>query len=456
MPFVERLSAAAAPPRLIEEFVGQYLRYADGESGKLRWSEIAPPGAGDIVDLAMVADAAALAHGAAVLGSLVCIKLNGGLGTTMKLSRAKTLIPVREGRTFLDLIAEQLRRLRARHGVQTPLLLMNSFHTEADTLAALGAFPQPSGVPLSFLQHKVPRIDARSGGPLDVADDEQNWAPPGHADVYLALWLSGLLEHLVAQGYRWAFVSNADNLAATVAPEILGFLDAAGFEFAMEVTDKTPADIKGGTLVRHRGRLALLERAQVEPEHVADFEDTRTLAVFNTNSLWWRLDAMLARLRAGNLGLPLIVNPKRVADRDVVQLETAMGAAISCFDRAVGLRVPRSRFAPVKGTADLVGVRSDAYAVDELGGLRLSSQRTALLGPPLIELDPRCFGGLADLEQRCPHPLGLLRCRSLAVRGDLRFGRDVTIVGDVTLSGADAGPRPIPDGACFADGAFAI
>ncbi len=453
----DRMRSAGLPGRLIEDFVARYRQWAGGWSGKVGWHEVEPPRAGDIVDLAATVDAACTQRGAALLDQLVCIKLNGGLGTTMKLSTTKSLIPVRQGRSFLQLVVDQVLRLREDHGSQTPLLLMNSYRTRADSLAHLGSsLIQPAGLPIDFLQHKVPRVDVDTGAPLEVGEEAQRWAPPGHGDVYLALWLGGMLDRLLAAGFRWAFVSNVDNLAATVEPGLLGYLDAEGIDFAMEVTDKTRADIKGGTLVRRGGRLALLERAQVSDDHLADFEDIGQLPVFNTNSLWWRIEALKRKLDQHTLEMPTIVNPKRVAGRDVVQLEVAMGAAIGCFERALGVRVPRRRFAPVKGTVDLVAVRSDAYELDGAGGLRLCPERAVDLGPPVVRLDPRFYQGVDQLARRCPHPLSLLRCRSLTIEGEVILGRDVRFEGDVTLRNCGDGARTVADGQCFTTGVYEL
>jgi UTP--glucose-1-phosphate uridylyltransferase len=384
----------------------------------------------------------------------VVISLNGGLGTTMKLQRAKSLIPVRQGLSFLEITARQILRLREVHQVPVPLLLMNSYRTRDDTLAALAPLGlELEGLPLDFLQNKSPRIVRDTALPLELADEEPCWAPPGHGDLYLALWQTGLLEQLIERGFRWAFVSNIDNLGSTVDPRILGHLDRADLQFAMEVTDKSPADVKGGTLVRQGDRLMLLERSQVAAEHVEAFQDISVFSVFNTNSLWWRLDAMLEKLRAGALELPMIVNPKTVEGVEVIQLETAMGAAIGSFERSAGIHVPRSRFAPVKATCDLLAVRSDAYLLDEGAGIRPNPERDPSLGPPVVVLDDRFYRGLADFEQRFPSPPSMVACRSLTVEGDLRFGEDVRLEGDVVLRNPSSDEqRSVPDGARLGSG----
>lgn len=456
--FTAKMTAAGLSQRLIESFVRLYRRYRGGDPGQLPWSQIRPTDPGDLVPWSELQDDALAQSGRELLEQLVVISLNGGLGTTMKLARAKSLIAVRQGQSFLDLTARQVLSLRQQQGVQVPWLLMNSFHTRQDSLDALASHAglQLSDLPLDFVQNKVPRIAAQRGLPLDLPnDDEATWAPPGHGDVYLALWQTGLLERLLERGARWAFVSNIDNLGSTVDPRILGYLERENFDFAMEVADKSPADVKGGTLVRHDGRLMLLERAQVEPGHEADFADLSRFSVFNTNNLWWRIEPMLEALRSrGGLDLPMIVNPKTVAGQQVVQLETAMGAAVGSLDRAVGLLVPRARFAPVKATCDLLAVRSDVYSLDDDGAVRPAPGRAAGLGPPVITLDDRFYKGIDDFEARFPHALSLLGCRSLAVEGDLSFGRDVAMEGDVVLR--CAGSARVPDGKRFTSGTYEL
>lgn len=451
--FVDKLSAAGMPPELATDLGKRYAAYRAGDSGKVDWDEVRPAGEEDIVDATGLPELDD-AQVAKVARELVCIKLNGGLGTTMKLARAKSLIAVREGRSFLRLIADQISALRERCSVEVPLLLMNSYRTRADSLAELEAagFRQ-SGLPLDFLQHKVPRIDAETKLPVELppGNEAEEWTPPGHGDVYLALALRGLLETLLERGVRWAFVSNVDNLGATIDPRIPAHLAQAGLDFAMEVTPKTPADVKGGPLARWRERLMLIERSQV-PEHaLADFEDITRFREFNTNSLWWNVETVRDAVRADRLEMPMIVNPKTVLGKDVVQLETAMGAAIGSFERAGGLRVSRRRFAPVKATWDLLGVRSDAYVLDEAGGLRPNPARDEALGPPLIELDKRYYQGIADFEARFPAAPSLLGCRSLKIVGDVAFGRDVVLSGDVEIRVAGEGQRTIADGAHLAD-----
>jgi UTP--glucose-1-phosphate uridylyltransferase len=377
----------------------------------------------------------------------------------MGMTRAKALLEVKDGLTFLDVIARQVLDLRARTGARLPLVLMNSFATREDSLAALARYPElEADVPLDFVQNKVPKLRADDLAPVDwPADPGLEWAPPGHGDLYTALVTSGLLEALLARGYRWAFVSNADNLGAVLDPRILGWVARDEVPFVMEVAQRTKADRKGGHLARRRGGgLVLREIAQTPDDDVGAFQDIGRHRFFNTNTLWVDLRALEAVLdrRDGVLGLPMIVNRKTVDPGDpssvaVVQLETAMGAAIDVFEGARALRVGRERFAPVKTTDDLLVLRSDAYVLDERFHVRLADQRDALdLDPPLAVLDPAHFKLLPGFEERfAAGAPSLVGAERLEVVGDVAFGAGVVVRGRVTVRHEGPGQHRVPDGA---------
>jgi UTP--glucose-1-phosphate uridylyltransferase len=168
----------------------------------------------------------------------------------------------------------------------------------------------------------------------------------------------------------------------------------------------------------------------------------------NTNNLWVDLEALKALLEAreGVLGLPLIVNKKTVDPGDksspeVYQLETAMGAAVGVFDGARPLRVPRSRFSPVKSTEDLLALRSDAYVLTEDARVELDPRREQR--PPVIDLDDDHYKRLRDFERRFPAGApSLVECDRLSLEGEVTFGRGVVVRGTVRVEG----PREIPDG----------
>jgi UTP--glucose-1-phosphate uridylyltransferase len=279
------------------------------------------------------------------------------------------------------------------------------------------------------------------------------WAPPGHGDLYTSIATSGMLRQLLKHDYRYAFVSNSDNLGATLDQTILAWFAGARVPFLMEVADRTAADRKGGHIARLCGDgLVLRERAQTPAEDLPAFQDVTHHRYFNTNNLWLDLEALaqlLAR-RDGVLGLPMIVNRKPVdpSDRsspEVIQLESALGGAIKVFQGAQALRVPRRRFAPVKTTDDLLAVRSDAYVLADEGHVELAPRRGER--PPVVELDPRFYKLLPDFEARFPAGApSLVACERLKVVGDVRFGRDVVVRGSATVEHTGHGQLQIEDG----------
>ena len=437
-PFEEKMRAAGMGDLAIETFRRNYEAFLHGGSGLIREAEIE---AAEDVERFEGGGEAAGAEDAELLGRTVVVKLNGGLGTSMGLSKAKSLLPLRDGATFLDLIVRQIEWLRRQSGARVRLLLMNSFATSADTMAWLaehagGDFADPGEV--EMIQNRVPKIDAQTLGPVEwPANPELEWCPPGHGDLYAVLVESGWLERLLAEGVRYAFVSNSDNLGATLEAGLLRRFAESGAPFMMEVTRRTRADRKGGHLaVRHAdGHLLLREVAQCAEEDLEAFQDIEHHRYFNTNNIWLRLDALKETLDAngGVLPLPVIRNRKTVDPRDksstpVVQLETAMGAAIECFDGARAIEVGRDRFAPVKTTADLLVVRSDAYRLLDDGRLELAPERNGR--PPVVELDERYR--FVDALDGLGLP-SLLHCDHLRVAGETKFEPGQPLRGDVTV-----------------------
>lgn len=433
-PFAARMQAEKLPEIVIRTFKFYYSQLAVGETGLIPESSLRPiAGLPDLEQL----PAKLAAAGRAALAKTILLKLNGGLGTGMGLAKAKSLLVVKDGLTFLDIIARQAQY------ASVPLVLMNSFNTRADSLAALMRYPELAGhIPLDFLQHKVPKVRQADLAPADWPQDpDLTWCPPGHGDIYTALVTSGTLRTLLAHGYEYAFVANADNLGAALDATILGYFVANRLPFLMEVADRTGADRKGGHLARRSsdGRLILRESAQCPAEDAESFQDIGRHRFFNTNNLWLNLPALnrLLEEKNGVLGLPMIRNSKTLDPRDpatpeVYQLETAMGAAIALFDGAGALRVPRARFAPVKSCDDLLAVRSDAFVL--ANDWQIAPNPVRALGPLVVSLDTRYYKLIDDLEARFPFgPPSLVDCERLIVQGDVRFGAEVVCRGVVKV-----------------------
>ncbi|MBW2312879.1 MAG: UTP--glucose-1-phosphate uridylyltransferase [Deltaproteobacteria bacterium] len=442
---------AGLPPVAVDTFRHYWELLQDGTTGLVPETEIEP--VASLPSLADLGDHAAA--GRAALAATVVVKLNGGLGTSMGMTRAKSLLPVKGDRCFLDIVAEQVLARRSEAGVRLPLVLMNSFRTRDGSLAQLARHRGlGADLPADFLQHKVPRIRVSDGAAIEWPDDpDAEWCPPGHGDLYTALVTSGMLDRMLEGGYRYAFVSNADNLGAVLDPNLLGWFADEGAPFLMEVAERTEADRKGGHLARRPdGGLLLRESAQCPAADQAAFQDLTRHRYFNTNSVWLDLVALdrVLEEREHVLGLPMIRNEKHVVPGDdatprVHQLETAMGAAIAVFEGATAVCVPRSRFAPVKTTDDLLVVRSDAYALSPDAEM---VSAVALEDLPVVDLDKQWFGLVQDFDARFPHgPPSLRACRHLRVRGDVHFGRGVVVEGDVEVAAKGDARHDVPDGA---------
>jgi UTP--glucose-1-phosphate uridylyltransferase len=384
----------------------------------------------------------------AVLDRLAVIKLNGGLGTSMGLDGPKSTLEIKPGRSFLDVIALQTLAMRRATGARLPLLLMDSPTTRPPSLERLrgheGLADQP--LPLDFLQGIEPKLDAGTHEPVEwPADPQLEWCPPGHGDIYTALAASGIAGTLLEAGVRWCFVSNADNLGARPDPRIAAWLVEHEVPFLLEVVRGTESDRKGGHLAMRDGKLVLRESAQV-PDGDPSFGDLERWHYFNTNNIWFDLQAITALQEADPAApeLPLIVNRKTVDPTDtgstpVLQLETAMGAAVSTIDGAGALEVPRTRFAPVKTTDDLLVARSDLWELRDDGAMVPHFDGR----PPLVSLDKAHFGMLRDFEARFPDGApSLVDAQRLEVRGDVTFTGSVTVRGSVTVEG----PREVEGG----------
>ena len=443
-----KMGAAGQPEEAISAFRHAYQRVERGESAYLRTEDLEP-----VTDVARFDELTEGEVGDA-LERVATIKLNGGLATTMGLRQPKSLIEARDGHSFLEIIIGQLVALRRRYGVRLPLALMNSEATRAETLAALEQFPELDvGLPLEFMQSMIPKLELETLEPVSWPKEPAlEWCPPGHGDVYGALRRSGLLTRLLEEGFRYAMISNSDNLGARVEPRIPAHMAAEGIPFLMEVVEGTGAERKGGHLARRRadGQIVLRESAQVAPEDEQSFSDYRYWHYYNTNNLWIDLAALDETLEqtGGVLELSLIVNRKTVDARDpsstaVLQLEGAMGSAVQSFPGARLLCVPRSRFVPVKTTNDLLVLRSDVYTVGDEMLVEPSPKRDGKL--PFVDLDKRFYGVLEEFERRFPGGApSLVAAERLVVRGDVTFGAEVAVRGVVELETEE--PLRIEDG----------
>ncbi len=437
----QKMRAAGVNETAIAIFADYYRQLEAGSTGLIPEGDIEPVG-----NLPRLDDLSETAGDRDALAATAVIRLNGGLGTSMGLSKAKSLLPVRGGLSFLDLIARQVLRARETYGVRLPLILMHSFSTRDDSLAALSAYDLAvDGLPLDMMQSQEPKLRADDLTPVEwPADPRLEWCPPGHGDIYPTLLESGILDLLLEQDFRYACVANSDNLGAAPSAVLAGWFARSGAPFAAEITPRTAMDVKGGHVARRRsdGRLILRESAQTSAEDMAFFTDASVHPYASTNNLWFDLEALRRTLseRGGVLGLPMIRNAKTVDPTDasspaVYQVESAMGAAIECFDGATAIVVPRSRFVPVKSTNELLLLRSDVYEIGDDSVPRATVEQL-----PVARLG-KAYKNIADFEARVPEAPSLRSARTFTVEGDWTFGAGVTVTGDVVL-GPEGGEVP--------------
>ncbi|MEE4364555.1 MAG: UTP--glucose-1-phosphate uridylyltransferase [Desulfotignum sp.] len=464
-PFLQKMTAENLPAIAIKNFQHHYKNFIKEKTGLI--PEAGIRSVQTLFDIASLTDRKQeemTETGRNHMSKTVNIKLNGGLGTSMGLNSPKSLIKVKSLLSFLDIAVLQNRHLNP----DVPLIFMNSFSTRPDTLDALSAHPwlQKRSLAVDFIQHKVPKVDATLLEPASHPENQTlEWCPPGHGDVYAALVSSGMLDQLLKNGYEYAFVSNIDNLGAVIDPAILGYFIENNLNFMMETADRTANDKKGGHLAQVKsGRYVLREIAQC-PQNETElqaFQDIQKHRYFNTNNLWIRLPALqrIIAKKKGVMPLPLIWNQKTVDPRDpdslpVYQLETAMGSAISVFDRAGAIRVPRTRFIPVKNTNDLLAVRSDRYMLtDQFQIIPNPGPKTDDIQ---IDLDPVYYKFIDAFEKRfSAGPPSLKNCHYLTVQGDFTFGKNLIFTKDTMLINTTGNRFNINDHQRFFGGSLVV
>ncbi len=441
---VEKMEAEGIEPAIIRTFLYYYDQVVSGRTAMIYDREIEPVAPEDLLHAKMLGDYKEA--GLRVSNRFVRIVLNGGLGTSMGLTGPKSLLKAKNGKSFLEIILEQVE---AENGL---LCLMNSFNTQQETSSALERIGSPI-TPMMFLQHKFPKILQSDLMPaLHPENPTLEWNPPGHGDIYISLHISGLLRKLLDLGVRYALISNSDNLGASLDPSLLGYVAEREIPFMMEVAKRLPSDAKGGHLAYSKGGgLVLRESAQCPAEEINSFQDIGRYRYFNTNNIWINLQHLQEIIdREGVVKLPMILNPKPIDPRDedsppVFQVETAMGAAISLFKGAAAVVVPRIRFFPVKTSNDLLVLRSDRFVLGE--NSRFQAHPNSKKGIMRINLDPNYYTKIDDFTRRFPNGVpSLINCDALTIVGDVHFESNVSIVGSVCITNSRKTPAVVTEG----------
>ncbi|KAK5122929.1 putative UTP--glucose-1-phosphate uridylyltransferase [Meristemomyces frigidus] len=433
----------------MDNFFALFRRYLNDKAkgNEIEWSRIAPPKPEQVVDYNSLGNTESVEF----LSKLAVLKLNGGLGTSMGCVGPKSVIEVRDGMSFLDLSVRQIEYLNRTYDVNVPFVLMNSFNTDADTANIIKKYEGHNIDIMTFNQSKYPRVlkDSMLPAPKSADSKISDWYPPGHGDVFESLYNSGILDKLLDRGIEIVFLSNADNLGAVVDLNILQHMVETRAEYIMELTDKTKADVKGGTIIDYEGQVRLLEIAQVPKQYVNEFKSIKKFKYFNTNNIWMNLRAVKRVVENNELAMEIIPNGKSIpadnkgeADVSIVQLETAVGAAIKHFSNAHGVNVPRRRFLPVKTCSDLMLVKSDLYTLKH-GQLMIDPNRFG--AAPLIKLGSD-FKKVSSFQSRIPSIPKILELDHLTITGPVNLGRGVVLKGTVIIVATEGSTIDIPPG----------
>lgn len=447
----------------MDNFFALFRRFLNDKAkgNEVNWDRIAPPQPSQVVNYESLGSEASVEF----LNKLAVVKLNGGLGTSMGCVGPKSVIEVREGMSFLDLSVRQIEHLNRTFNVNVPFVLMNSFNTDQDTQSIIKKYQGHNVDILTFNQSRYPRIikDSLLPAPKSFDAPLQDWYPPGHGDVFESLYNSGTLDKLLERGVEYIFLSNADNLGAVVDLRILQHMVDTESEYIMELTDKTKADVKGGTIIDYEGKARLLEIAQVPKEHVNEFKSIKKFKYFNTNNIWMSLRAIKRVVEENELEMEIIANEKSIpadkkgdADQAIYQLETAVGAAIRHFKNGHGVNVPRRRFLPVKTCSDLLLVKSDLYRLEH-GQLVMDPNRFG--GVPVIKLGSD-FKKVSDFQKHIPSIPRIVELDHLTITGAVNLGRNVTLKGTVIIVATEGSTIDVPPGSvlenCVVQGSLRI
>jgi len=294
-------------------------------------------------------------------GELAFCTMAGGMATRMG-GIVKALVEVFPGHSFLQMRLADNRTASQRAGRPVPLWLMTSDATHDDIVAALAKENAPEHV-AAFQQNLSLRLTPE--GELFRGDDgNPSEYATGHGDLVDALRRSKLLDRFVEGGGKYVWITNIDNLGASIDPAILGhFIEATrqGIDVQCEVCRKEGD--KGGIPVHAEGKLQVLEEFRLPPAF-----DPSTVSVFNTNTFLVRAEPLLRQ----PLTWTYFEVEKKVDGRPAIQFERLL-QEITAQMPTTYIEVSRdgaaSRFLPVKDFDELAKRRANIELVARARGM---------------------------------------------------------------------------------------
>jgi len=289
-------------------------------------------------------------------GELAFCAMAGGMATRMG-GVVKALAEVFDGHTFLELRLAENRAATARFGATIPLWLMTSEATDATIRASLAGAP---GHVACFMQDLSLRLTPE-GGLFYGEDGRPSVHATGHGDLVDALRRSGLLDAFRARGGKYVWITNIDNLGASIDEAYLGQLIASGADCQSEVCPK--GGDKGGIPVHVDGKLQVLEEFRLPPTF-----DPATVDVFNCNTFLVSAE----KLATTPFTWTWFEVEKKVDGRPAIQFERLV-QEITAHIPTTYVRIPRdgvaSRFLPVKDYDELAVRRPTIEAVARARGM---------------------------------------------------------------------------------------
>lgn len=325
----------------------RFVQGGFGADGNRLRGRVEPPADADLVRLPAIGTEArnALAERgieAMRRGQVGCVVLAGGMATRFG-GVVKAAVPAIGDRSFLSLKLGGIRLGAEQIDARVPAYVMTSFATDTQIRSMLKELDCPA-VPVSAFAQFI-SLRLRPDGELFRENKQLSPYAPGHGDLSFALRRSGILSRFIAEGGRLLYMSNVDNLAATLDPAVIGAHLASGCAVTAEVVSKDPGDA-GGAPARVDGTLQIVESFRFP----VDFDES-CIPVFNVNS--FVLDAT-----AIDRDFPLswFVVRKKVAGQEAIQFEHLVGE-LTAFLNTQCLHVeregPDGRFQPVKDPEEL-------------------------------------------------------------------------------------------------------
>ncbi|KAK7351945.1 hypothetical protein VNO77_11734 [Canavalia gladiata] len=362
-----------------------------------------------------------------LLDKLVVVKFDGCPGRNMGFECPKSAVDITDGLTFQDLIINQIENLNSKYGCRVPLLLFIKDDTHDSTLKVMEKYSKSSVEVHTFKQIEGPELKL-SGG--HYSKDEVHSFD--EVDMFRSLMTRGTLDSLLSQGKEYILVMKSDNVATIIDPNILNHLMTNDIEYCMEVT---PSHLFNLVLTPRNFKLQEIARNQ-------DKHSKGNFKLIDTTNMWVSLRA-IKRLVDGYELMHRTPSVSKKNDYDQTLQDIAAGPAIQFFNNVVGVSVPESRYLPLDATSDLLVVQSDLYTCRE-GVLTRNPARTNPLNP-VIDLGPE-FEKVDAFQGRFRSIPSIIGLDSLMVRGDVWFGANITLKGQVTIVAKPGMKLEIPDG----------